>query len=205
MVSSRAFRFVPDAACGRQTASAFTKDRQSSSVDADDETVPSTWSFGNKENRRRSAASGIWAVHLTEDTWYNFLSNTMKGKYYLFLILAVVLGGIGLIAFDSIKAKKADEIKVESKDEVVLYWGEGCEHCKRVEEFLASYKEIEEKIKIEKKEVGKNLINSSELTERAKECKIDTATGVAVPFLYFRGECVTGDQPIINYLTNKTK
>ncbi len=139
---------------------------------------------------------------------YNFFSRVrifMKGKYYLFIIIAIILGGVGFVVFDGLKDKKKEEPKVENKNEIILYWGEGCEHCKKVEDFLSQNKNIEEKIKILRKEVGKDIVNSLEITARAKECKIDVDRGVAVPFLYFQGECIVGDQPIIDYLTDKTR
>jgi len=138
--------------------------------------------------------------------WYNFSSTHMKAKYYLFIILVVILGGSGIVIFDTVKNGKIDEnSQSEEKNKVILYWGEGCDHCKKVEEFISQNKDIMEKIKIEKKEVGKNLPNSLELTARAKECMIDVEKGIAVPFLYFQGECVVGDQPIIDYLRKKTE
>lgn len=129
----------------------------------------------------------------------------MKGKIYLYIILAIIVGSVALIVLDPFKGGNASGQTTKSKDEVILFWGEGCPHCKNVEDYLASHKEIEEKIKIERKEVGENVTNSIELTDRAKDCKIDVKNGVAVPFLFYKGECITGDQPIIDYLTKKAQ
>lgn len=128
----------------------------------------------------------------------------MKGKIYFYIILFVILGSIAFITLESLRTTKANGVNL-APDAVVLYWGEGCPHCKVVDDFLASHKEIEEKIKIERKEVYNNEVNALELTDRAKACKLPTKDGVAVPFLYFKGECITGDQPIIDYLTKKSQ
>lgn len=94
---------------------------------------------------------------------------------------------------------------LKKTDEVILYWGEECAHCKNVDEYLKSHQQIEQKIKIEKKEVYDNKTNAADLEEKAAICKYDASQGVPVPFLYFKGECVVGDQPIIDYLKNVTK
>lgn len=127
----------------------------------------------------------------------------MAGKRYLYLVLLVIIGSIALIAVGNLRSGQSASTSAKT-DEVILYVGEGCPHCKNVEDFLTSHPQIGKTLKIEQKEVYKNQPNAFELTEKAQSCKMDTRNGVAVPFLYFKGECLTGDQPIIDYL-NKTK
>lgn len=127
----------------------------------------------------------------------------MKSKIYLYIIAAVIIASIGLIIFGSFKSD--DVAQSLSKNDIILYWGDGCPHCKALDEYLSSHKEIEEKIKLTRKEVYNNRFNSEELDQAAKSCNLDTKDGVGIPFLYYKGECVSGDQPIIKYLTDKTK
>ncbi len=89
-------------------------------------------------------------------------------------------------------------------DEVILYWGEECPHCKNVEEYLKSHQQIEKKIKIERKEIHDNKTNAADLQDKAMVCRYNSSKGIPIPFLYFKGECIVGDQPIIDYLNKKT-
>lgn len=81
------------------------------------------------------------------------------------------------------------------------FWGDGCPHCAVVEEFLASW-EGKDKIKIEKKEVWKDSGNARVLGARAAACNIPQDE-LGVPLLVTpEGQCIVGDQPIIEFLKN---
>lgn len=113
------------------------------------------------------------------------------------LILFVILYGVyGLIG-----AGQRKELK--KTNEVILYYGEGCAHCKKVEDFLSLHKEIEKKISIQRKEVYNDKKNSADLGEKALICEQDITKGIPVPFLYFKGKCIIGDVPIIDFLTKQ--
>lgn len=80
-----------------------------------------------------------------------------------------------------------------------LFWGEGCPHCKNVDEFLSTW-EKKDTVKIEKLEVQQNQANSATMLKRAKNCGLDTSKGLGVPFLFTSdGKCFVGDTPIIDY------
>lgn len=84
------------------------------------------------------------------------------------------------------------------------FWGDGCPHCAVVAEFLATW-EGKDKIKIEKKEVWKNTANSRVLGARAVNCGIPKDE-LGVPLLVTpEGQCIVGDQPIIEHLKNLDK
>lgn len=113
------------------------------------------------------------------------------------LILFVILYGVyGLIGAGQKK-------EVKKTNEVILYYGEECAHCQKVEDFLSSHKEIEKKIPIERKEVYNDKKNRADLEEKALICEQDVTKGIPVPFLYFKGKCVIGDTPIIDFLTKQ--
>jgi hypothetical protein len=81
-----------------------------------------------------------------------------------------------------------------------LFYGIGCPHCAKVEEFIRENK-IKEKIAFEEKEVYFNKENAKQLIEVAKKCGFNEKE-IGVPFLW-NGEnqrCIVGDEPIINFL-----
>ncbi len=78
------------------------------------------------------------------------------------------------------------------------YWGDGCPHCKIVDEFTQNWTG-KDKINIKKLEVWKNTKNAELMAERAKNCNI-VRTEMGVPLLVTpEGKCLIGDQPIIEH------
>jgi glutaredoxin len=76
-----------------------------------------------------------------------------------------------------------------------------CPHCKNVEDFLNSW-EKKDQVKINKLEVDSNQIAVSLLAKRASYCELPT-NELGVPFLFTpEGKCLSGDQPIIEFLKN---
>ena len=100
----------------------------------------------------------------------------------------------------NIESSIEDTVEQEAEDLSVLFYGSTCPHCIVVEEWLAENAEIEEVAGLVMKEVYENKDNSTEMTQKAKECGVATENGIGVPFLYDNGTCLMGDQPIIDYL-----
>jgi len=126
-------------------------------------------------------------------------------RFFLFFILAFLVGilvtrqlkGFGVSKDENIEDRK------ERKVAAVLFYGNGCPHCGKVEEWLEGHPEIKEKINLQEKEVYDDNENARELMARAKGCGIAAeGGGIGVPFLYDQGQCLMGDQPIINYLSD---
>lgn len=131
----------------------------------------------------------------------------MTKKHIFYGVVGTVISFFllyGIYSLINVKGNLANKVP-QKTDEVILYWGEECPHCKNVEDYLKSHQEIEKKIKIERKEVSSNKTNAADLQNKAMVCKYDSSKGIPIPFLYFKGECVVGDQPIIDYLKNVTK
>lgn len=118
-------------------------------------------------------------------------------------ILSVIILVLGYIIFGSSQNKKQNQIKLPLKNEIVFYYGATCPHCKDVEEWMNKNK-IEEKIKIEKKEVWSNQDNAAEMTKVAEVCNLDTSS-IGVPFLWADGKCYIGTQEVIKILSEKAK
>jgi glutaredoxin len=86
---------------------------------------------------------------------------------------------------------------------IVLFYGEGCPHCAKVEQFIKENR-IKEKITFKEKEVYFNKENARQLVEVAKKCGFNE-NEIGVPFLW-DGEnqkCIVGDEPIINFFKEK--
>lgn len=82
---------------------------------------------------------------------------------------------------------------------IILFYGEGCPHCKDVEDFISQNK-IEDKVKITRLEVWYNKSNQELLAQVVQKCGI-TASSVGVPFLYDgNGKCYMGEVDVPNFL-----
>jgi glutaredoxin len=115
--------------------------------------------------------------------------------FLIFLGIFIVLG----IGFYFLKGKNSSQ----DLKGIVLFYGTGCPHCAKVEEFIRENK-IKEKIAFEEKEVYFNRDNAKKLIEVAKKCGIKE-NEIGVPFLW-DGEnqrCIVGDEPIINFFKEK--
>ncbi|MFA7653681.1 MAG: hypothetical protein WCX97_01395 [Candidatus Magasanikbacteria bacterium] len=82
----------------------------------------------------------------------------------------------------------------------ILYYGQQCPHCIKVEEFIKN-NNLDTKIQITKKEIWYNQANAAEMINKANICGLPTAT-VGVPFLWDGTKCYTGDTDIINWLAS---
>jgi len=90
----------------------------------------------------------------------------------------------------------------QAVNQIILFYGDGCPHCKIVEEYIANNK-IKDKISFTQKEVYYNKANANELGEKAKFCGLPTDS-IGVPFLFNGEKCFIGDQDIINFFKQKT-
>lgn len=90
----------------------------------------------------------------------------------------------------------------QSSDQIILFYGDGCPHCKIVEEYI-NENNIQNKISFAQKEVYYNQNNAKELEAKAKICGLPT-NSIGVPFLWNGEKCLIGDQDIINFFKQKT-
>lgn len=115
------------------------------------------------------------------------------------LIFIGIILVLGVIFFFS-KGKNNQTIE---NGGIVLFYGIGCPHCAKVEEYLKE-NNVESKIKFEKKEVYQNKENLNLLVEKAKKCGIKE-NEVGVPFLWDGSSCIIGDEDIIKFFEQKIK
>lgn len=122
--------------------------------------------------------------------------NIFKNKKFLLIVGAVILVAIAgfLIYYYNGSANLGP-------DGIILFYGEGCSHCKLVDDFITQNK-IEEKVKFTRLEVFKNTDNQKILLQKVQACKLNV-TDVGVPFLWDGKNCLVGDQDIVKFFKDK--
>jgi glutaredoxin len=85
----------------------------------------------------------------------------------------------------------------------ILFYGDGCPHCQKIEQWLTDNK-VAEKVKYSNLEVWKNKENSKLLSEKAGICKI-ADNQVGVPFLFdtVNNKCFVGEVEVQNFFQSK--
>lgn len=122
----------------------------------------------------------------------------------IILYIIIILGIIGLFYIMT----KPPKIQNSTNADIVFYYGEECPHCHNVLKYIADNK-VDEKIKINSKEVYHNDTNKKELTDLARICPeiMDTSGSIGVPIALIvkENKCIGGDTPIIDKLKDLTK
>lgn len=116
------------------------------------------------------------------------------------VVALIFVGGIFLFSKgeNQKQTQESASLPTLSQDQYEYYWGNGCPHCKVVQDFLDSWGDLD-KIQLEKYETWYNRDNANRLIQRASSCGIPQSE-TAVPFLFTpSNECIIGDTPIINY------
>jgi hypothetical protein len=126
-------------------------------------------------------------------------------KTVVLIVIVVILAGIIFWAFQSgffanIFSGPAKPVAIP--EGIILFYGQGCPHCKIVDDFI-SQNQIENEVKFTKLEVWYNKENQIVLGEVVTKCGIKADT-VGVPFLYDgKDKCYIGDETIINFFKNE--
>jgi len=119
----------------------------------------------------------------------------------IFLVIILVLG----VFFWKERSKNQQLMElilsiIEGK--TIYFYGEGCPHCTKVEEFLKE-NNIESRFQFAKKEIYNEKVNAELLFLIAqRKCNFST-NQMGVPFLWTGSTCIIGDEPIINYFKEK--
>jgi len=107
-----------------------------------------------------------------------------------------------VLVFSFLVLLKNQPINQQSEQsQIILFYGIGCPHCAKVEEFIKE-NQIEKTISFVKKEIYFNRQNAKELEEKAKICEIPE-NEVGVPFLWDGEKCLIGDVDIISFFKEK--
>lgn len=113
--------------------------------------------------------------------------------------IAILVGLLVVVA--SLIFWGLQEAPADDPNAVVYYYGEGCPHCKAIDEFISA-NGIADKVSFEKKEVWGNKANASEMQRRAKVCGIQPE-GMGVPFVYAEGKCFVGEPDVRKFFAEK--
>ena len=139
-------------------------------------------------------------------------------KFWTLIILIVFLfGSFGAYFISSLTSGTADlqlenkEIEItsttqeeEEKDEsVLIFYSSTCPHCEIVKKYLKDNADnltlMVKTLKIDDPKTDKN--NLALALQKVQECNLGESWGV--PLMYYAGDCLMGDQPIIDYLNQK--
>lgn len=128
----------------------------------------------------------------------------MKNKLFTGLIIVFIILG-----FYKITSKKPASVDiVQDNADLTLFFGNTCPHCKDVEEFI-SKNQIDQKIKINQREVYSNKSNAALFAKTVQEICPDQSSpsGIPVPFLIDTKDkkCFVGTPAITEYLSQKSK
>ena len=116
-------------------------------------------------------------------------------------IIIIILAGAGFWVWQAGFFSSAGAEPIPIPDGIVLFYGEGCSHCKIVDDFI-SQNNIEEKVSFLRLEVWYNKDNQNILAQVVQKCNTQTDQ-VGVPFLYDGEKCLMGDVDVVNFFKEK--
>lgn len=114
-------------------------------------------------------------------------------KYKIIIIILAVIAVIAALA---------NLGRLTNKPEMILFFGDTCPHCKNVETYI-NENGVKNKLNFQELEVYNNKTNARLLGDKAKQCGLDTSSGVGVPFFFDGEKCFQGDEPIIEFFKTK--
>lgn len=88
-----------------------------------------------------------------------------------------------------------------SVSEIILFYGNNCDHCAKVDNFIAN-NNIEAKVVFTRLEVFNNSANADILADKARICGLDPSQ-IGVPFLWDGAHCIIGDVDVIAFFQQK--
>jgi len=89
----------------------------------------------------------------------------------------------------------------QPKPGMIFFYGDGCPHCKIVEDYMAA-NGVRDKLQFTEMEVFNNQSNADLMAKYARQCGLDTSQGLGVPFFFDGKNCTMGDQDIIKYFSD---
>ncbi|MFH1967792.1 MAG: hypothetical protein ABIJ84_00205 [bacterium] len=122
-------------------------------------------------------------------------------KTIIFIIIGVIILGAVFWAWQAGLFSGASVEPIQIPEGIILFYGEGCPHCKTVDDFV-SQNNIEEKVNFSRLEVWYNKDNQNILAQVIQKCGVE-ANEVGVPFLYDGEKCLMGDVDVIDFFKQK--
>ena len=124
---------------------------------------------------------------------------------YVALAVFTSLSVVSLLLYDNISFLDIFQKPDPYKEALVLFYGEGCEQCERVDDYLQANK-VASKIMFERLEVFNNKENENALEDRARICGIERHQ-IGVPFLWEgpTRTCILGYLDVIDFFKKKVE
>jgi len=111
-----------------------------------------------------------------------------------------VVAGLIWLASQS-EGDEISDAKILNMDGIILFYGDGCPHCKDVEEFNEK-NDMKNKVAFEELEVWKNEKNAELMKKAAEICDISPKQ-IGVPLLFAEGECHVGGPDVKDFFKEK--
>ncbi len=108
---------------------------------------------------------------------------------------------VALVAFAMWLIFLPSKVSGVPKD-AILFVGEGCPHCKVVEEFITT-NGVDKKVAFTIKEVWHNQNNALLMTKIWNQCGLNTQDGMGVPLYWDGTRCYSGQDEIMDYFKTK--
>lgn len=125
-------------------------------------------------------------------------------KKMIAILVGTIVAVVGFIYWGLQDGKQSETQTVnDDPNAIVYYYGEGCPHCKVVQDFIDA-NNITEKVSFVKKEVWSSKENAAEMGRRAKACGVQPE-GMGVPFVYGGdGKCYMGEPDVTGFFKTKS-
>ena len=125
------------------------------------------------------------------------MENKKRGK--IIFISFLVLGLLLIVGY---KLKNNTQQIAQDNSSIILFYGQLCPHCQKVEEFITKNK-IRSKISFSEREVSFHKINANLMLQKAQICGIKK-DNLGVPFLWTNGQCLMGEDKVIQFFQEET-
>ncbi|OGZ64169.1 MAG: hypothetical protein A3A98_04285 [Candidatus Staskawiczbacteria bacterium RIFCSPLOWO2_01_FULL_40_39] len=121
----------------------------------------------------------------------------------IFTVLILIMLGYSFKGFTDIFFSQFSHQESKYKDTIVLFYGSGCEHCIKVDNFISANK-IKEKVIFVELEVFNDANNVNLLADKAQICGLDSSH-MGVPFLWDgpNQKCIVGEVDVIEFFRGK--
>jgi len=135
----------------------------------------------------------------------------IKSFWALLIVIVFLFGGYGVYLVTGLPtSSNITETEITSKEivevddkSVLIFYSASCPHCKIVEEYLSTNKS-NLKISVKSLKIDDAKTDASNISlamSKIQECKLGDDWGV--PLMYYNGQCLMGDQPIIDFLNQQ--
>ena len=120
----------------------------------------------------------------------------MKKSWPYIITIAIIILGL-IIVFAPTKT-------TGMPTKPTLFVGDGCPHCKKVEDFITS-SGVDKKYSFDTKEVWYNQNNAAVMNQVWQHCGLSNTAdgGMSVPLLWDGNTCYSGEVEIMNFLKTK--